>query len=351
MQNGSHFLDQPIFISGYHKSGTTLLLSIFDGHPDLVVIPEELNFFKSVLFSKDKARAIREQTGFKMFLSAENMPEWSHWRTFYREGYPEFDQEEFRRQFDRQLAISRSFKQLLLGMVRAFAEVDQVDPTGKKHWVSKTPQEEMYLPLMRQMFGMGYRLIYIVRDPRDVFLSVSKWKTNQGRETQHNLQEKLVQFAVQWQTRVNRALAYQKQYPTVCVFRYEDLLLSPEKTLARLCEFVNIAYDPVLLQPTRHGKQWGGNSVYSEGFQGLSDEPLGRYKSLLDPAARYILEQLLYKELDKFGYLETGEPFNASVQPARVPWGDFQRARTKYTMRYQLNQLYQQLRFQIPALH
>jgi len=36
----------PIFILGAHKSGTSLLRSIFDGHSELFVIPNEAHFFQ-----------------------------------------------------------------------------------------------------------------------------------------------------------------------------------------------------------------------------------------------------------------------------------------------------------------
>ena len=35
----------PIFILGCTKSGTTLLRNLFDGHPDLFIIPFETHFF------------------------------------------------------------------------------------------------------------------------------------------------------------------------------------------------------------------------------------------------------------------------------------------------------------------
>ena len=40
--------NNPIFVLGCHKSGTSLLRSIFDGHPDLFVIPREGHFFENL---------------------------------------------------------------------------------------------------------------------------------------------------------------------------------------------------------------------------------------------------------------------------------------------------------------
>ena len=42
-------IKDPIFLLGCHKSGTSLLRSLFDGHPDLFVIPIEAHFFQNTL--------------------------------------------------------------------------------------------------------------------------------------------------------------------------------------------------------------------------------------------------------------------------------------------------------------
>ena len=41
--------DRPIFICGHPKAGTSLVRSILDSHPQLVVYPEETVFFRRYL--------------------------------------------------------------------------------------------------------------------------------------------------------------------------------------------------------------------------------------------------------------------------------------------------------------
>ena len=41
--------DRPVFIGGHPKSGTSLLRSLVDSHPQLVVYPEETMFFRGFL--------------------------------------------------------------------------------------------------------------------------------------------------------------------------------------------------------------------------------------------------------------------------------------------------------------
>src|SRR5262249_49594937 len=39
--------EQPVFICGHHRSGTTLLQQLCDGHPQLMVLPSEGTYFSS----------------------------------------------------------------------------------------------------------------------------------------------------------------------------------------------------------------------------------------------------------------------------------------------------------------
>ena len=54
------FAERACFIAGPAKSGTTLLITLLDGHPDLLVLPEETAYFATVLTKYGK-RSRREQ--------------------------------------------------------------------------------------------------------------------------------------------------------------------------------------------------------------------------------------------------------------------------------------------------
>ena len=49
-----------IFICGYPKSGTTLLLSLLDSHSELLVFPEEIQYFSRVYRVRGKLNKIRK---------------------------------------------------------------------------------------------------------------------------------------------------------------------------------------------------------------------------------------------------------------------------------------------------
>jgi hypothetical protein len=351
MNQQSDYLNHPVFISGYNKSGTTLFLSLLDHHPQLVVIPEELDFYQNVLYEKDKATAIKEKTGFKMFLSnGENMPEWKQGKTWYPEGYPEFDHVKFNQLFEKALQDSQTFTDLMLSMVEAFVQVDQVDPANKCYWVSKTPKEDIFFPVMQKMFGRNFKFVYLVRDPRDVYNSIVRRRDVEGLKGNQD-PKSVIRFSVYWQSRTRQVMHYQKKYDNVLILRYEDVLLHTEDTLRKLCNFLQIEYQDILLQPSRHGKSWGGNSIYSGGFKGLSTDPIGRYKKYLDPKYRVVLENLLSKELIALGYMDKGGPQRADGENIPIPWRDYWAIATKWQLRYMFNQRYFSFRYNFPQLH
>ena len=146
-------------------------------------------------------------------------------------------------------------------------------------------------------------------------------------------------------------MSYQKKHNNVCVFRYEDLLLNTEETLKQLCAFLQIEYSSELLQPTRHGKEWGGNSVYTEEFKGISGEPIGRYQKILDPQTRSVLEHLLSQEMTTFGYIERDAKQADDPGEKIVPWQDFRTSLMKYKLRYFWDQNYLRFRYNFPQLH
>jgi hypothetical protein len=54
--------DRPVFICGHPRSGISLLRNLLDGHPQLVVYPEETSFFRRYL--KEAAKTSMEVCGF-----------------------------------------------------------------------------------------------------------------------------------------------------------------------------------------------------------------------------------------------------------------------------------------------
>ena len=67
----SYWLDHPIFVLGYSKSGTSLLMAILDNHPQLVVLPEESNFMDNLylICHKIKRKVEIEERDIELIIS------------------------------------------------------------------------------------------------------------------------------------------------------------------------------------------------------------------------------------------------------------------------------------------
>jgi hypothetical protein len=48
LANGYNLAAHPVFIFGVHRSGTTLLRNLLDGHPDMVVLPSEGTYYTNL---------------------------------------------------------------------------------------------------------------------------------------------------------------------------------------------------------------------------------------------------------------------------------------------------------------
>src|SRR5260370_7753247 len=93
------FDERACFIAGAAKSGTTLLVSLLDSHPELLVMPQDTAYFPTVLTKYD-ARGRREQFD---YLTKES---WTNVLFGFqairgRQHYPDLPKKEFLATFER----------------------------------------------------------------------------------------------------------------------------------------------------------------------------------------------------------------------------------------------------------
>jgi hypothetical protein len=160
-------------------------------------------------------------------------------------------------------------------------------------WVEKSPYNEYYVA---QIFAWWpeARCIHILRDPRDNYVSYRRKHPDWQPEF----------FAVNWRRSTRVGLEARQRFGTARYhfLRYEDLTQDPEATLRQLTDFLHIDWDPSLAEPTRAGAQWGGNSMFSEQFQGISAAPVARWRSELSPQDAAVIEYMARLPMEQFDY-------------------------------------------------
>lgn len=288
-------LGAPILICGYPKSGTTLLTSLLDGHPELVVFPEETFYLRHVHQNPNEAPEASAAWLRKVALRYLGLGEAEG--SFGNVDYREFDHEAFIERYDRR-SERRSGLGLLEAVVESFAET--AGQTGRKYWVEKSPGNEHDLPIAAERWP-DLRPIFITRDPRDVYLSYAKKRNGDGRGLD------VGKFVTGWAGTVAAWQQYRTAGNPGLLVRYEDLVAHPRLTLERVCSYLGIEYAEQLDQPTKNGAPWFGNSMHGQKFTKVATDASGRWKGRLDEVDRRTLEWALGKAMTWLDY-ETDSP-------------------------------------------
>jgi hypothetical protein len=274
------------FIVGIGRSGTTLLRLMLDSHSTLA-IPPETNFADAVVaFEEGGVTAAVE--------AVVGSPFWGD----YNMSVDEFAQ----RVRSRELA---NIADLLRVFYEFYAEL-----RGKSRWGNKTPY---HLPSMSLIKGMvpEAHFVHIVRDGRDVALSMMPlwFGPNDVRGV-----------ARQWSRGLKSARLQAKSLPFYLEIRYEDLIRDPGLVLRELCEFLELEWEPSMLEYHRHAGERlsaelgdtfeaGRHVSVSERLQlwRLVDRPpqldrVERWRREMSGADVRAFESLAGETLEAFGY-------------------------------------------------
>ncbi len=294
--------DRPVFVCGHPKSGTSLVRSLLDSHPQLVVYPEETVFFRRYLpraqgLKLDEKLALADKLLIHIFDWNQTNPP-AHQAGFLDRDYSDISL----------LVVSQAMRQLvadgyrhdgdiLSAAVLAFGMVCGQINEQSVHWVEKTPYNEYYVEQILNWWPDAL-FIHVVRDPRDNFVSYQRKHPEWSART----------FAESWSHSTRSGLDSQKKFGPgkYWVLRYEELIQSPDEVLPALCRFLEISDHPTLKMPTRSGKAWRGNSMFAEQFKQISASPKGRWKETMNTDDLVLIEGLNRSSIKLLGYELSG---------------------------------------------
>jgi hypothetical protein len=285
------------FVVGATRSGTTLLRLMLDAHPE-IAIPSETHFIPDLIKAREKHGAGPDRM-------LEMLTSHRRWGDFQIE--PE------------ELAARWKALPELTGpaAVRAFFELYGEKQGGPPRWGDKTPG---YVKRMREIqeYLPEARFVHLIRDGRDVALSILKQSF--GPET-------IEAAAERWRGRVLRGRAQQPYLGFYMEVKFEDLVLDTEGQLRRICEFIELDFDPAMLgyHETAHerlkekarelprGKGRDPQSAerrlksHEKTFEPPNPDLVGGYKRKMDATDRAAYEALAGDLLIELGY-EADEP-------------------------------------------
>ena len=285
------FGESPCIILGYPKSGTTLLLALLDGHSNLCVVPEELRFFSYVCGQSDRIARVLEKTGLKEILSGGRVRSGGGERDY--SAVPAQQVVADIRALDESTLSDRELLIRLMEIWRRYVPGRMED---KWRWVEKTPGNEKFLPVIDNWFGDRAVYVYIVRDPRDTYCSLSV--ARRGTKKEIGVED----FAVGWALSADIALWAHRRLPNLQIIRYESLVSQTEETMRTVCSHLDVPFADSVLIPTRYGVPWSGNSMHERSFEGVSADSVGIHKDKLSASEIKVLNRRLRPYLERFSY-------------------------------------------------
>ena len=291
--------DHPIFICGHPKSGTTLLVSLLDSHPQLIVYPNETFFFRGFIPETRKRDLDENITLAQRYLLhffdrgasyTDNQEPIMSMPDQYFMDYAKTCQA-MQREVDANGV--RHDGDLLSAAIIAYGRVHRKISPETIYWIEKTPYNEHFSESIFRWWPEA-RCIHIVRDPRDNYLTYQRKHRGLSAED----------FAVGWNSSLSAGMQNRKYYgdDRYLILRYEDLTNEPKNSLQELIVFLGITDDKILRIPTNDGIPWEGNSLFGDKFQGISNKPVGRWKRELDDRNVNIIESICADYMEIEGY-------------------------------------------------
>ncbi len=296
----------PVFVVGGPRSGTTLLSAMLAAHSAFDCGPETHFLSRwSRLAPSERARILdpadwpERATAYVCSLSLGKRPI-----------HPMFGLE--REEIRAWMAVRPPSLASMLESLTA----QRALRNGAPRWVEKTPRHLEVPELIVETWPRA-RIVRIVRDPRDAAVSLTK--------VPFGTPSLLTNLSVL--ARMNEAAAdFYRTSGVALTVRYEDLVATPERELRRICEFIDVDYEPGMLDD-RSGAT--GVAAEHEWWKGDATGPLdrsrsGRWADEMPPAVQHYAALNLGLMLEEHGY---GEAVPAKRQLAIVPAGDAINAR------------------------
>lgn len=213
---------RPVFIAGCDRSGTTLLGDLLGSTSWTVTTPES-QFIHDLMV----------QIKLGSFDSPLSAASWLN--DNFR--YVVWDLQLSSHQLAHLIDLDNPRK-TVENLVECYIEKHQPAKCSADVWVDHTPDNFKYHPVLKSLFPEA-RFIHIVRDGRAICASIKHldWGPNNAYSASRHWADRLLQA-------VTVEVAEGKSLMRV---RYEDLVSDPGQLLKEICAFIDIPFDPEML--------------------------------------------------------------------------------------------------------
>jgi hypothetical protein len=300
------------FILGRPRSGTTLLKTLFDAHPNVKIPAESPVFlllyqkFKKVKrWDKVQILAFIDHVFQPNFLDARGLSNFKIDRALFTEDLLKLEN-------------TCTIQDLLIKLnEHSFS----VFPKQEIRLVGdKNPAYSVYMKRLIHIFPQAW-FICIIRDYRDNYVSLKNLQAVKLEATGLTLQ------IARWVYVTKLFMACQNKYPDrFFIIRYEDLVTKPETSIRELCTFLSIPFDPDVFDFYKQKDALMENfanpaigSIHKSLMDPVNTGRLDLWKTQLTDLEVKIADQIAGKTADAMGYSRLTTNFSLKVYAKSLP--------------------------------
>lgn len=245
----SEFIDQPIFICGGMKTGTTLLAQLLDNHPSLLVMPGDSNYISRF---KDYQGTYEELSVFwiqRLINPTGQSPFWFFGK--HPQHYIDF------------LIYLKYYLQEGFGIFQAVvASVFCANPNRSMEtmfWVEKQPENEKYVKQLIDRYPSA-KFIHMIRDPLVNLASIKKL----GSYGKFGFRAIAYSVRLKYLLKIASSNAKKIGDRDYKLLKYEHLTQNTKEEITEIADHLGIQLTESLFIPSLNGIPAKANSMYEE---------------------------------------------------------------------------------------
>ncbi|MBR8826620.1 MAG: sulfotransferase [Gomphosphaeria aponina SAG 52.96 = DSM 107014] len=302
--------ENPIFVVGLSRSGTTLMTDILNRHSEVYIAPETHYF--------DDLRLKMESHSLNSF-SAEQIKDIEDYflaqtHKFYMSGGdPEqgwMERIELRK-------LAQSINNNIDAYFEAYCKLC-TKRKNKIKWGEKTPRHIFNIKEILTCYPNA-KIVCMIRHPGAVVASYrdfakNEWSNNERVASENKRIQKsynIITISLLWRGAFNAALTALEEFGEnkIYIQRFEDLVLNPELTMEKLTKWLSLEYQPSMLEVSLVGSSYA--DTWAVSGVGFAEESASRWREKLSDPEIAVVQYCCGNLLSRGNYEK--EKTNASL--------------------------------------
>lgn len=298
------------FVIGRPRSGTTLLRTMLDAHPNIIVPPEYPVLLK-LINTQAKIKHWNQKRLHRLFKTLKEKQLFDFWSWHLLQ----INDGQFYASLMNQtgnIHFEDIFKTFIAHTGSLFTK-NEIKALGDKN-----PVYALYIALLFKRFP-GAKFIFIIRDYRDQIVSMQKFRFEAPIPSL---------LAYRWKAINKLLLKLYKQHPGRSILiKYEDLVEDPEKWTKAICRFLGVAHSTSVMefyQKVDAMKQSLPDGMFEKYHASLTrpinQDTVGLWKKSMDVSAIKAAECVAGNFGEQLGYVPVNKKFGIYLRFNAVFW-------------------------------